>query len=63
MDSFLFVDHRGLTFNWFEDGLHFKGEGKKEGEDEQGLVMTWKPEYDTLPDIPVYVNNAGNIIK
>ncbi|WAQ98066.1 hypothetical protein MAR_022439 [Mya arenaria] len=58
-----FKDHKGLTFNWYEDGLHSTGERRGSGEDQRHLVMNWTLVAAALPRIPAYVNNAGQVIK
>ncbi|WAQ98064.1 hypothetical protein MAR_022437 [Mya arenaria] len=58
-----FKDHKGLTFNWYEDGLHSTGERRRSGEDQRQLVMNWTLVAADLPRIPAYVNNAGHVIR
>ncbi|XP_052796830.1 uncharacterized protein LOC128229151 [Mya arenaria] len=58
-----FKDHKGLAFNWFEDGLHSTGERRGSGEDKRQLVMNWTLVAAALPRIPAYVNNAGQVIR
>lgn len=46
-----------------DDGLHSTGESKTARDAKKGLLFTWKPEYEQLPDKLIYINNAGKKIK
>lgn len=55
---------RGLTFNWYEDGLHSTGERIESHEAEyNGLVMNWTLSIDQLPDVLIHIDNSGKIIE
>ncbi|KAH3731267.1 hypothetical protein DPMN_057275 [Dreissena polymorpha] len=47
-----FKDHRGLTFNWYEDGLHSTGEGRGKTEEQRNLVLEWTLDDQSLPSEP-----------
>jgi len=55
--------HQGLTANWFEKGLHVQGQMEVEAEYDSNLLRRWQPEFERLPDNPVYVNNNGDVIR
>ena len=51
----------GLTFNWKENGLHYKNVAvQNEDADNLSLVKQWLPQYDMLPDNPIMVDNFGH---
>ncbi|XP_052256493.1 uncharacterized protein LOC127861846 isoform X7 [Dreissena polymorpha] len=58
-----FQDHRGLTFNWYEDGLHSTGKGRGKTEEQRNLVLEWTLDDQSLPSEPAYVDNRGVVIK
>lgn len=59
-----FPGHRGLTFNWQEQGLHYSGKDKRtQKEEADNLLQEWTLELKDLPDVPVYVDNSGEIIQ
>ncbi|KAL4226669.1 hypothetical protein ACF0H5_014649 [Mactra antiquata] len=54
-----FPAHLGLTVNWKEPGLHYSGQASKPS---NGMLTTWRDEYENLPDNPSHLNIAGNKI-
>jgi len=61
--AFCFADHRGMTFNWYEDGLHYTGVMRDKTAEEKGLVLHWTLALSDLPHTPLHVDNAGKVVR
>ncbi|KAL4230923.1 hypothetical protein ACF0H5_011298 [Mactra antiquata] len=56
-------DQLGFAFNWFEDGLHSKGESITDvNEERKKIVLRFNVTINDLPDSPVIVDNNGDIV-
>ncbi|KAL4237218.1 hypothetical protein ACF0H5_001936 [Mactra antiquata] len=56
-----FEGHRGLVFNWQEDGLHYQNSIKTERDENNSLVLDWNLTFNDLPDNPAIVLNNGSM--
>ena len=57
-----FAGHKGLTFNWKENGLHYTDQNVLDLDaDKKNILLEWKPEYNQLPDSVLVVDNNGAV--
>ncbi|KAH3706384.1 uncharacterized protein LOC127858293 [Dreissena polymorpha] len=53
-----FKDHKGLTTNWMEPGLHYDANSSRQS---NPLLETWEPGYENIPALPARLDINGNI--